>query len=89
MTRTQLRAAAQFRATPRRRMDAELWLERVLAEWQLQAGLAGRWLASAERHFRHDDELTLTAEYDQDLRLFSVEVWRGGARLYGLDDLLD
>ena len=89
MTRTQLRTAALFRATPRRRMDAELWLERILADWHLQAGLAGRWLASAERHLGHEDELTLTAEYDQDLRLFSFEVWRAGARVYGLDDLLD
>lgn len=86
MSTTQLGAQATFEPMTRRRAHAEMWLEGVLADWSVQPGLAGRWLASAERHMNAADPLTLRAEYDQQLSLFTFEVWRDGERVFGIDD---
>ena len=91
MTRP-IRVAAPFSAqqalpaASRRRSDAERWLETLLPQWSLQPGLAGRWLAAADVHLRSEADLVLTAEYDRELQVFTLEMWRGHQRVYGIDD---
>jgi hypothetical protein len=88
VTSRQLGVHATFLPTRERRGHAETWLELVLAQWCLQPGLAGRWLASAERHLNVNADVTLFVEYDQRLSLFTLEVQREGRRVYGIDDFL-
>ena len=84
----ELTAQAVVPPEPRRRSRVESWLGEVLAQWQLQPALAGRWLTAADGHLRSDAELTVCAAYDTGLTTFTLEIWSGNRRLYGIDDWL-
>ena len=83
-----LSAQRSLPAAPRRRSDAERWLEALLPQWSLQPGLAGRWLASADTHLRSEADMVLAVEYDAEMQVFTLELWRGNRRVYGIDDWL-
>ncbi len=69
-----------------RRWHAERWIEDVLAGWELQPAVGGRWLAPADPHLRSPGPLRLRAEYEPELSLCSLEIWCDGRRVFGLDD---
>lgn len=83
-----IKAQTSLPAGSARRVLAEQWLEELLVQWRLQPGMAGRWLAGADVHLRGDHEVTLRAEYDPGIEVFTVEILRGGRRIYGIDDWL-
>ncbi len=83
-----LSAQRSLPAASRRRSDAERWLEALLPQWSIQPGLAGRWLASADTHLRSDADMVLRVEYDPAVQVFTLELWRGDQRVYGIDDWL-
>ena len=85
---SELTAQAVMPPEPRRRSTIEAWLGQVLAEWHLQPALAGRWLAAADGHLRSDGELSVYAAYDTGLTTFTLEIWSGNRRVYGIDDWL-
>lgn len=69
-----------------RRWRAERWIEDVLAGWDLQPAVGGRWLSPADPHLRAPGALRLRAEYEPELSLCSLEIWSDGRRVFGLDD---
>jgi hypothetical protein len=68
-------------------MVASPWVEQQLAAWGLRPALARLWLSSAEGRVPLDDTTRLHLEYDAALGLVTCEVWAGGRRLFGIDDL--
>jgi hypothetical protein len=75
-------------ADARRTVDAETWLQEQLRTWGVPVGSAGRWLSSARSVLERRGELVIFAQYDPVLLLFTVELWSGGKRVYGIDDWL-
>jgi hypothetical protein len=71
-----------------RSADAEAWLGGVLKTWGVRASSTGRWLSGAQDALQGEAELVLFAQYDEALLLFTVEIWRSGRRIYGIDDWL-
>jgi hypothetical protein len=69
-----------------RRWRAERWIEEVLAGWDLQPAVGGRWLSPADLHLRAPGALRLRAEYEPALFLCSLEIWSCDRRVFGLDD---
>ncbi len=60
-------------------------IARALATWSLSPHRGRAWVERAALDVG-DAPAELVVEYDADLALVSVEAWRDGARLFGLDD---
>lgn len=58
----------------------------MLTEWAVRSAMADRWLASAERALEEPGDLVLFVQYDAALSLFTLEIWREGDRIFGIDD---
>ena len=71
-----------------RRAEAEQWLGELLQRWDVRSASTGRWLAAAQETLEKPGELVLTAQYDASLLLFTLEIWRNGRVVYGIDDWL-
>lgn len=88
MDRTQRSAERLFPPTERRGEDAEAWLDELLQEWGVRSAPTRRWLLPARPALQQPDNLVLFAQYDSLLLLFTLEMWRAGQRVYGIDDWL-
>lgn len=88
MQSTQLQAERTIPAGPGRRAAAEEWLGGVLKQWDVRSASTARWLAPAQETLDSPEELVLLAQYDPGMLLFTIEIWRSGRRVYGIDDWL-
>ena len=65
---------------------AERFLAEALLVWQVRSALAGLGLRSAVAALQAPGEVLV--EFDPGLRLLTVELWEGGRRVFGIDDLV-
>lgn len=88
METTQLSAERVLPPGPGRRAEAEEWLGSVLKAWAVRSSSTGRWLSAAQASLESKSELVMFVQYDALLLLFTIELWRDGDLVYGIDDWL-
>ena len=86
--RTQLSAERVLPPFGNRHAEAEEWLGGLLKAWGVRSSSTGRWLSAAQAKLESDAELVIFVQYDALMLLFTVELWAGGERVYGIDDWL-
>ena len=88
MQSTELSAQRVFPRSANHPAEVEEWLSQVMKAWDVPSASTSRWLAPARDVLERSDELSVLAQYDVPLLLFTLEISRGGQTVYGIDDWL-
>jgi len=67
---------------------AQSWAQGEARKWQVRAPYLTMWLSQASALLEPSDVGDVVLCYDPDVRLVSIDVYRDGSRVFGMDDLV-